>query len=170
MKYFVRVGGRVLEVVIDGEDVTIDGRRVSASIEAVPDTPELRLRIDGTVHRLAVDGRRPEEGWRIIDQGTVHDVEAIDERTQHIRSLTGTAATSSGGAVVKAPMPGLVVRVLVGEGDPVEKGDALVVLEAMKMENELRAPAAGVVVGLKVAPGQVVEKGQVLVELEGSPD
>jgi biotin carboxyl carrier protein len=63
-------------------------------------------------------------------------------------------------------MPGLVVRVQVQPGENVAAGDSLVVLEAMKMENELKAGAPGVVKSVRVAPGEAVEKGQVLVEFE----
>ncbi|MBA3522410.1 MAG: acetyl-CoA carboxylase biotin carboxyl carrier protein subunit, partial [Gemmatimonadales bacterium] len=70
-------------------------------------------------------------------------------------------------AALKAPMPGLVVRVQVAVGDPVAAGAGLVVLEAMKMENELRAGVAGVVRTVRVQPGEPVEKGQVLVEFDG---
>ena len=89
----------------------------------------------------------------------------LDERTRHIRSLTAGANATRGPATVRAPMPGLVVRVLVETGQEVPAGAGIVVLEAMKMENELRAPAAGVVKGVRVAAGEPVEKGQVLVEL-----
>jgi pyruvate carboxylase subunit B len=65
-----------------------------------------------------------------------------------------------------APMPGLVVRVNVKAGDTVEAGQGLIVMEAMKMENELRAHGAGVVKAVRVAPGDAVEKGAVLVEMD----
>ena len=90
----------------------------------------------------------------------------VDERTRHIRSLTGQGARVRGPAQLKAPMPGLVARVLVELGQRVEAGLGVVVLEAMKMENELRAARAGVVRALPVRPGQAVEKGQVLVEFD----
>ena len=64
-------------------------------------------------------------------------------------------------------MPGLVVRIPVNAGDAVSAGTGLVVLEAMKMENELKAPSATVVKSIRVAPGEAVEKGQVLLEFEG---
>lgn len=94
------------------------------------------------------------------------DVEVVDERTRHIRSLTAGAERPAGGGVVRAPMPGLVVRVFVEPGAAVAAGAGLLVLEAMKMENELRAPVAGVVRAVRVEPGQAVEKGESLVEFE----
>jgi biotin carboxyl carrier protein len=90
----------------------------------------------------------------------------VDERTRHIQSLTGAAAGDRGAAPLKAPMPGLVVRVLAEPGQDVTRGAGVVVLEAMKMENELKAPADAKVKTVRVRAGEAVEKGQVLVEFE----
>ncbi|HET9134571.1 MAG TPA: biotin/lipoyl-containing protein [Gemmatimonadales bacterium] len=164
MKYLVNVGGRQVEVVITGDGVTVDGRAVDAVLERVEGTPEVRLHLDGRLERLAVD-TRTDEGWRLVDRGAVRDIEAVDERTHHIRSLTAAAGGASRGGVLKAPMPGLVVRVQVAVGDTVEAGQGLVVLEAMKMENELKAPAAGTVTAISAIPGQAVEKGAILLQI-----
>jgi pyruvate carboxylase subunit B len=104
--------------------------------------------------------------WIVGAGGEQIDVEVVDERTRHIRSLTAGSVRPTRGGVIRAPMPGLVVRLLVGPGNPVSAGHGVLVLEAMKMENELRAPAAGVVRAIRVEPGQAVEKGQPLVEFE----
>ena len=90
----------------------------------------------------------------------------VDERTRHIRSLTGGADRQRGAGALRAPMPGLVVRILVEPGQAVARGGGLVVLEAMKMENELKAAADGTVKTVRVGTGEPVEKGQVLVEFE----
>ena len=164
MKYFVRVGAREVVVELDGDQVRVDGKLVTAHMVATPNTPMLRLHLDGESHELAVAGRSP-DGWQLIDRGTARDIEAVDERTRHIRSLTAPSAAGAGGGVVKAPMPGMVVRVLVTEGESVVAGQGLVVLEAMKMENELKAPAAGVVRAVLATPGAAVEKGSVLIEI-----
>ncbi|NUQ12414.1 MAG: acetyl-CoA carboxylase biotin carboxyl carrier protein subunit, partial [Gemmatimonadaceae bacterium] len=76
---------------------------------------------------------------------------------------------AAGPARLVAPMPGLVVRIAVQEGDRVQAGTPLVVMEAMKMENELKAPVDGVVGPVRVRPGEAVEKGAVLVELVATP-
>ena len=165
MKYFVTIGKRVLEVTVDGESLLVDGEPVHATISRVPGTPEVRTRIDGRSATVAVD-QFTAGSWRVVDQGLVVDVEALDERTRHIRSLGGAARAAGGGGALKAPMPGLVVRLTVAEGDRVAAGQGLVVLEAMKMENELKAQAAGVVRAVRVSVGQAVEKGAVLLELD----
>jgi biotin carboxyl carrier protein len=164
MKYFVTIGERNVEVEIDGDRVVVDGQPVEASVELIAGTPEVRLKIDGTATRFAIDQRHGSD-WRVVDQGAVLDTRVEDERSRHIRELSAAAKPVGGPTVLKAPMPGLVVRITVDTGDPVAAGASLVVLEAMKMENELKAAAPGVVGKVLVAPGQAVEKGQVLLEL-----
>jgi pyruvate carboxylase subunit B len=167
MKYLVTVGGRRFAVVVDGDHVEVDGRAVSARLEPVAGTPQIRLHLDGVPHGLAVDGRG-EAGWRLVDHGSVRDVLAIDERTAHIRSLASTAGRANHGGIIRAPMPGLVTRIQVAPGDRVRAGQGVVVLEAMKMENELKAPADGVVDRIEASLGQPVDKGAVLVVLRGA--
>ncbi|MEO5799125.1 MAG: acetyl-CoA carboxylase biotin carboxyl carrier protein subunit [Gemmatimonadales bacterium] len=164
MKYFVTIAGRELTVDLDGDHATVDGTSIPVQLLRVPGAPEFRLTIDGRSHTLAIDGF--DDGvWRLLDRGAVRDVGIEDERSRHIRSLAGAGKSATSGGVLKAPMPGLVVRIAVSEGDVVAAGTGLVVLEAMKMENELKAPAAGTVRGIRVTAGQAVEKGQVLLEL-----
>lgn len=164
MKYFVTVAGRELEVELDGDQVRVDGRVVLASLTRVPGSPEILLTIDGRSHRMAVAGQ--EAGtWMFVDRGAVREVGIEDERARHIRSLAGAGKSAVSGGVLKAPMPGLVMRIDVSVGDVVVAGAALVVLEAMKMENELKAANSGTVRAILVATGQAVEKGQVLLDI-----
>ena len=123
------------------------------------------LDVGGTLHRLAVrrgDGRGRYTVW---SDGHRFEVEALDERRRAIRDMAGAGADSGGPSPLVAPMPGLVVKVLVEEGTRVEAGQAMVVIEAMKMENELKAASAGVVVAVRVRQGEAVEKGAMLVDL-----
>jgi len=97
------------------------------------------------------------------------EVEALDERSWQRQTHAAPRAGPAESRTVKAPMPGLVVRIEVAAGQPVLAGAGLVVVEAMKMENELRAPHAGVVATVHVAVGQAVERGAPLVTL-ASPE
>ena len=163
MKYHVSLHGREVEIAVDGHDVTIDGRTVAATLEPVPGTPLRQLVIEGRT--LALPMAREGRGrWLVTLQGERVDVEVVDERTRHIRSLTGGGPVKTGAGTVRAPMPGLVVRVQVEVGQRLAAGAPVVVLEAMKMENQLRAPAAAVVAAVLVAPGEAVDKGRALVE------
>ncbi len=104
--------------------------------------------------------------WMITVRGERWETEVIDERTRNIRNLTGASARPQGPGVLRAPMPGLVVRVLVEPGQLLAVGAGILVLEAMKMENELRAHAPSRVRTVRVRPGEAVEKGQVLAEFD----
>jgi pyruvate carboxylase subunit B len=166
MKYVVQVDGQTIDVEVDGERVTVGGQTHHATLGAITGTPLRQLMVDGRPVTLSVEslGRGR---WALTRGGDRLEVEVLDERTHHIRSLTGAGDHRKSLDVLKAPMPGLVVRISVKAGDAVATGTGLVVLEAMKMENELKAPSAAVVKSIRVAPGEAVEKGQVLLEFEG---
>ena len=164
MKYHVTVAGRTYQVDLEGDQVRVDGVQVEARVTTIPGTPVRHLVLDGRSVALAAQPGEP-GWWTLMSQGEAVEVEVVDERTRHIRSLVGAGKAPVAGGTVKAPMPGLVVRVLVEPGHAVTAGAGLVVLEAMKMENELKAPGNGVVATVAVRPGQAVEKGQILVTL-----
>ena len=166
MKYFVDVDGERREVTIDAEGIHSEGRVISAQITEVEGTPVVLLTIGDEVHRLVVRRGEGRGRYTITLDGFRHDVEAVDERTRTIRDLSGATAGPAGPAPLKAPMPGLIVRINVEAGAEVQAGQGLVVMEAMKMENELRASAAGKVKRVAVTVGQAVEKGALLVEME----
>jgi pyruvate carboxylase subunit B len=165
VKYIVTVAGREVEVEVDGERVTVGGQVVRAALGRVPGTPLRQLSVDGRPETLVMQpsGRGQ---WAVGMRGERWEVEVMDERTRHIRSLTGGADRQRGAGALRAPMPGLVVRVLVQPGQAVSRGGGVVVLEAMKMENELKAAADGTVKTVRVGTGEPVEKGQVLVEFD----
>jgi pyruvate carboxylase subunit B len=163
MRYYVEVEGRTVVVEVGAEGVSVDGRPVSAELERVAGTDVRSLLLDGASHRMVA--RRGAAGeWNIHLRGRAYAARAVDERTRAIREMTGKEARHAGPRPLKAPMPGLVVKVEVAEGDAVLPGQGLVIVEAMKMENELRAEAGGRVSRVRVQPGQAVEKDQVLVE------
>jgi len=166
VKYVVEIDGTRTEVEVLGGEVQIDGETVRARLDEVPGTPVALLTIGDAVHRVVARRGDVRGRYRVTVDGRSYAADALDERTRAIRDLSAASAAASGPAPLVAPMPGLVVRVDVAVGDVVAGGQALVVMEAMKMENELRAPAAGTVKRVAVAPGTAVEKGAVLVELE----
>jgi biotin carboxyl carrier protein len=168
VKYIVAIAGREVEVEVDGEQVSVAGRTVPAALASVPGTPLRQLTLDGRAEAVAVE-RLGSGRWAVTRLGERTEVEVLDERARHIRSLTATGERARGPAALKAPMPGLVVRVHAEPGQTVAAGASLVVLEAMKMENELRAAAPGVVRAVRVGAGAAVEKGEVLVEFEAAP-
>jgi biotin carboxyl carrier protein len=103
--------------------------------------------------------------YEVLVQGTLYRVNVEDERMRRLAQAARGFAPPSGEIAIKAPMPGLVIEVPVKKGQAVESGDVLVVLESMKMENELRAPRAGVVSQVRVQSGQSVEQHETLVAI-----
>ena len=168
MKYTVVLDGQSLEVEIDGEHVTVAGQVYSASLGIIPGTPLRQLLIDGRPSTLAIEslGRGR---LALAPGGERWELEVLDERARHIQSLSGGAERPPVSQVLKAPMPGLVLRVHVAAGQQVVAGAGLVVLEAMKMENELKSAAAATVSAVRVKPGEAVEKGQILIEFGAVP-
>lgn len=166
MKYFVKINDEQHEVLLDADGVHIDGEDVAAQVMPLDGTPVRMVTIGNEVHRVVVRPGATRGAYTLWLDGWRFDVEALDERTKAIRDLSGASAGPSGPAPLKAPMPGLIVRVNVNVGDQVAAGQGIVVMEAMKMENELRATAAGKVKSILATPGTAVEKGALLVELE----
>ena len=175
MKYFVTLRARTYEIEVGGGRVTVDGEPFEAHLAAVPGTPLYHLLLAGSSWTVAAQPLDEGRGtaplrWALGAVGERFEVEAVDDRTRQIQALTGRAKAPASGGVVKAPMPGLVVRVEVVVGQRVEVGAGLVVVEAMKMENELRATRSGVVEVIHIAAGQTVDKGASLVTLGPVPN
>jgi pyruvate carboxylase subunit B len=166
MRYFVDVGDREIELSLDGDQIEVEGAVLRASIADVAGTPVRMLTIGDEVHRIVVRPGPTRGRYVLWVDGYRHEVEALDERMRAIRELAGQSAEAAGPAPLLAPMPGMVVRVHVQAGDVVHAGQGLVVMEAMKMENELRASATATVKAVHARVGSAVEKGALLLELE----
>lgn len=166
MRYEVTLGGVVRTVDVRAEG---GGWRVR-----VGGGPELRIsggRLDPATWRLLVDGGRPRTVGVALDGDHVFVLDGVAPQRGSVvdpraRALVHGAGASEGRVVTQ--MPGAVVRVLVAEGDTVEAGQVLLVVEAMKMENEFKAPFAGTIANVAVVAGQAVEAGALLVELEAA--
>jgi len=167
MKWVVRGSGGTHEVTVerspDGFEVTLDGHRHGVDLIRLNGAvASLRFVEDGRSFHVSYDRGRNHD-WRI----GVGDREFTFEVLSPVEAIGAVASAQGRGAsVVTAPIPGKVVAVTVKPGDEVEPGRPLVVLEAMKMENELTADQAGRVAAVRVAHGDTVEAGAVLVELE----
>ena len=166
MAYYVTLGGNehlvdvseiepnIYRVIVDGKEQIVDAHQTKR-----------------TIYSLLVNGRSIEAnvvesqgGFEMTIEGDFYDLDVVDER----RKVLSRAAEGggSGSADIKAQMPGKVIKVLVEEGQEVEAGQGVLVLEAMKMENEIKSPTAGVVKKIAVREGQAVEAGERLLLVE----
>jgi pyruvate carboxylase subunit B len=166
MKYVVEMNGRREDVELEGGRAKVGDEDVAVNLEAVEGTPVRLVTIGDRVHRIVVRRREGRGAYTLWVDGFRFDVDALDERARAIRDITAATAKPTGPAPIVAPMPGLIVKVNVAVGDVIEPGHGAIVMEAMKMENELRATAGGRVKSVNVEVGAPVEKGLVLVELE----
>jgi pyruvate carboxylase subunit B len=166
MKFLVDVNGTRHSVLTDKNTARIEGAAATATLDVGNGTPARTLRIGDRVVRVVVHAREGKGRYVLDVDGHRYHVEALGERARAIQEAAARSAPPAGPAPVVAPMPGLVVRVNVAVGDTVTAGQGVLVMEAMKMENELRASAAATVKSIRVTQGTAVEKGTVLIELE----
>ena len=164
MIYHVTIGERSWSIELGPSGVIVDGEPVDVDLARIEGGPIRSLRVEGASHRL-VARRADREKWDLHLRGRRIRAHVVDERTRAIREMTGAAAGPVGPRPIVAPMPGMVVRVEVSEGDIVRAGQGVVIVEAMKMENELTAEADAVVTRVLVSEGEAVEKDQLLVDL-----
>jgi biotin carboxyl carrier protein len=164
MKYYARIGPREFEIRIEQDVVYVDDEPFEVDLHQ-SGVPELySLLLNGASYELLMEIARFNYGVTL--RGERFDVQIEDERTRRLNAGRKMAALPEGELKVLAPIPGLVIKVLVEAGDEIHEGQALVLLEAMKMENEIRALRGGVVHRIEVAPGQRVEQNGVLLILE----
>ncbi len=164
MKYVTTIGDKEYNVeVLDKRHVGVNGKIMEVDFESISGQPVYSLLIDGKSYEAFVDTE--EDEWQVLLLGRQYPVKVEDAREKRLRAAAGGKLQASGDFQLKAPMPGLVVAVPVEENQQIEKGRVLLVLESMKMQNELRSPRAGKVERIRVKSGESVEQKQVLLTI-----
>ena len=167
MRLNAEVGGEKFSVEVrrEGERVfaEVGGRRYELEARAVG-AGEYLLVHEGRVYECRVDGRAGGAPVTVSAGAVEYEVTLTDPK--HLRGAAGAHGPEAGRAQVVAPMPGKVVRVLVEAGQQVEVGQGVVVVEAMKMQNELKSPKGGTVSELRAETGATVNAGDVLAVIE----
>lgn len=165
MNYLARVEDQAFDIQLrEKQEIIVNEERHVASIESTGGPSLYSLIVDNSSYELYVEERNG--SYRVLLLGQLYTVQLEDESTRRaamareIRPLIEEEEIA-----IKSPIPGLIFDVPVEEGQTVQAGDIVVIVEAMKMENELRTPREGVVQATHVAPGDSVDKGQVLVTI-----
>lgn len=163
MKYIAEIDGLEFPVeILDERHVRFGEEIIEVDLSEVSGEPLYSLLINGESYEAYV--YPDEEELLVLLLGQFFPVRVVEEREKRLRTSQLTSA-GAGEFVLRAPMPGLIVSVPVAEGQKVEKGQILVILESMKMQNELRAPRSGRVTRLQVRAGESVEQRQILLHL-----
>lgn len=177
-KYYVQIDGKEIGVevhereggtavqTVEDEAEPQTAHADFAAVHSNLNTGEGRYSLitDGKSYQVHVE--RTDEGLRMVIGRHRFDMRVLTEREWRLEKVIPHQAQQGGTMVIKAPMPGLVKGVLVAEGDEVQNGQRLIVLEAMKMENDIASPRAGRVTGVHVSQGVTVEGGKPLVTIE----
>ncbi len=164
-KYFAELNGKEYQI-----EILSDNRAVINGTQYAYDFQILRQHLS---YSLLVDGMSFETNiyqdngfWEVLMRGKQFSIRVEDERERHLRMATGQGTIEKGKFILHSPMPGLVIDIPVKEGQEVEEGAVLVILESMKMQNELIAPRAGIITRIETSLHDNVERKQVLLVLE----
>jgi len=165
MKYIATIGDKEYTIeILDEKHVSFEGKALDVDFESVGNHPVYSLIVDGRSYEAYV--YPTEDEWEVLRLGRRYTVRVEDERERRLRAAAGSAVSEAGEFHLKSPMPGMVVSIPVEEGQEIGKGDVMLILESMKMQNELKAPRAGTISRVLVKPGDSVEQRQTLLSVK----
>ena len=163
--YYATIQGVEYVIEISSEtNVTINGTPRTIDYQPLKQGSSCSLLVDGKLFEPMVYDENG--GWEIIIKGNRFNVQVEDERERLLRLASGGTSLQQGRFILTSPMPGLVIDIPVKEGDQVSEGDVLVVLESMKMQNELTAPKDGTITQIQASVNDNVERKESLLTLE----
>ena len=164
MKYITIVNDQqyIIEIGHEGQ-IEVDGQKYEIDFEQLSEGGILSLLLNNRSFEAIVEER--EQDWEVLIHGELYTVFVQDEQAYRLAKERGVTSDDTGEAAIKSPMPGLIIAIPVEVGQAVKKGDKVVILESMKMENELRSPKDGLVANIYVEPGASVEKNQILIAI-----
>jgi biotin carboxyl carrier protein len=166
MKYKTTVNGQAFEIEIKGDGlVFVNGEERAVDFRSLGNDAIFSMILDHQSFEAVVDKKDP-SNYEVLIAGDRYEVSVTDERSERLAKARGASSDPTGEVSLKSPMPGTIVKVPVEPGQEVKKGQTLVILESMKMENELKAPRDGVVGRVEVKAGQSVEQNKVLVTVQ----
>lgn len=165
MKYIATVNDKEFLIeIVDEHHLAVNGRSLQVDFDSIHGQPVFSLLLDGrSFEGFVYSG---EEQLEVLLMGRQFPVRVEDEREKRLRAAAGGSVSEASEFHLKSPMPGMVVSIPVEEGQAVEKGQVLVILESMKMQNELKAPRAGTVHRIRVRAGESVEQKQTLLSVQ----
>lgn len=165
MKYVSNVNGvEYLIEIVDERHIIVNGRPLTVDFNSVSGQPVYSLLVNGKSYEGFV---YPDEAeWEVLLMGRQFPVIVEDEREKRLRAAAGGSVSDAGEYHLRSPMPGMVVSIPVKEGQHIEKGDVLLILESMKMQNELKSPRPGSISRIRVKVGESVEQRQTLLSVQ----
>ena len=170
MKYYVTIEDRVVEVELDDAtgnwNATIEGKVHQIDLTSITSDSLFSLIVDNASHEILVEDNA--DHMAVTVDGELFNIVVQDQWQWRLSNIQRKDVVATGETTVRAPMPGAVLSVSVVAGDRVVRGDGLLILSAMKMENEIRSPRAGVILTVHIASGDKVEQNANLITI-GTP-
>jgi biotin carboxyl carrier protein len=164
MRYIATIGKhQYLIEIVDEHNIFVDGVTYRVDFESISEQPVYSLLLDGQSFESYV--YPDEDYWQVLLRGVLYPALIEDEREKRLRSSARSSISEREEYHLKAPMPGLIVSLPVIEGQTVAKGEVLVILESMKMQNELKSPRPGTIARMRVKAGDSVELRQTLLSV-----
>ncbi len=164
MKYKTTVGDQQFDIeIIQDNEVIVNGQRAPVDFRWLEGRAIFSLLLEHNSYEALVEERG--DVYHVLLGGRMFNVRVENELTQYLKQAHRKFAPPTGELAIRAPMPGLVVMTPVRVGQEVQEGDTLVILESMKMENEIKSPRAGQVTAIRVQPRQSVALNQILLVL-----
>ncbi len=164
MKYISTINdNEYLIEIVDEHNIIVNGTQLKVDFNSVSGQPVYSLLVDGKSFEGFVYPGETE--WEVLLMGRQFPVMVEDEREKRLRAAGGSSVSDTGEYHLKAPMPGMVVSIPVEEGQEIEQGQVIVILESMKMQNELKSPRDGTVGRIRVKAGKSVEQRQTLLSI-----
>lgn len=166
--YRVEIRGESYEVSFTDEPgvALINNERVEFDIQMESPPEHYSILLDNKSAIVGIEEEDELGKYRVHAGGFDFSTEVISSREAYLRDFIRAAGASGKQKLTKAPMPGLIIKLLIEKGSQVSAGQGILIMEAMKMENEIKAPANGILKNVHVETGQAVEKGQILFEID----
>lgn len=168
MRFFAKIPSKEFQIEVNGlppkNTIKIDGKTIAAEFQEVGNYNLFLLLVNQRSYQTFIERRA--NGYHVTINNNKYFVEVEDQRTRQIRQLIKADEQPHRQVEIKAPMPGLIVKIPVKEGDEIRKGDSLVIIEAMKMENDIRASAAGRIKKIFKKEKASVDKDAILMVIE----
>ena len=163
--YFAEIDGKEFQIeILSDSRVVINGTPHEIDFHTLPQGSSCSLLVNGRSFEPIMFNENGD--WEVLIKGRLFSVRVEDEIGRRLRLASGSISHQTGKYILLSPMPGLVIDIPVEIGSQVEKGDVLVILESMKMQNELRAPRAGIITSIQASLNDNVERKETLLVLE----
>ncbi len=164
MKYITTIGAEQFVIDINQEgEIILNGEFIDADMRQTLDTTMYSIIVDNRSHDLRISEG---EGLYMVQlSGEIFEVVVEDERTRRLAGIKSGPAAATGEVLIKAPMPGVVIEIPVKQGQQVKRGEVVVILESMKMQNEFKTPRDGTVHAIRVGSGDKVEQNAILLTI-----